>query len=99
VTVGLDNLDRFGMRDIIRTVVRRIEIADSRIQIIFRVPSPDGPPGPQSLTKTASWQHCTGVGGAHACLAQSLPKARQGLGEPQSKGACIPAPRLNSAHA
>ena len=37
--------------------------------------------------------------GAHACLAQSLPKARQGLGEPQSKGACIPAPRLNSAHA
>jgi hypothetical protein len=36
---------------------------------------------------------------AHACLAQSLPKARQGLGEPQSKSACAPAPRLNSAHA
>ena len=35
----------------------------------------------------------------HACLAQSLPKARQGLGEPQSKSACVPAPRLNSAHA
>ena len=32
-------------------------------------------------------------------LAQSLPKARQGLGEPQSKSACVPAPRLNSAHA
>jgi hypothetical protein len=25
--------------------------------------------------------------------------ARQGLGEPQSKSACVPAPRLNSAHA
>src|SRR4029077_14351566 len=36
---------------------------------------------------------------AHACLAQSLPKARQGLGEAQSKSACVPAPRLNSAHA
>jgi hypothetical protein len=33
------------------------------------------------------------------CLAQSLPKARQGLAEPQSKSACVPAPRLNSAHA
>ena len=28
-----------------------------------------------------------------------LPKARQGLGEPQSESACVPAPRLNSAHA
>jgi DDE superfamily endonuclease len=37
--------------------------------------------------------------GARACLAQSPPKARQGLGEPQSKGASVPAPRLNSAHA
>ena len=36
---------------------------------------------------------------AHACLAQSLPKARQGLGEPQSESARVPAPRLNSAHA
>jgi len=62
VTTGLDNLDRFGMRDIIRAVVRRIEIGDGRIEVIFRVPSPGGPPGPQSPTKTASWQHCTGVG-------------------------------------
>jgi len=71
VTTGLDNLDRFGMRDIIRTVVRRIEIADSRIEVIFRVPSPDGPPGPQSQTKTASWQHCTDVGREDLCLDQS----------------------------
>jgi site-specific DNA recombinase len=60
VAKGLDNLDRIGMQDIIGTVVRRIEIDDSRIEVIFRVPPPDGPPGPRSPTKTAdSWQHCT----------------------------------------
>jgi site-specific DNA recombinase len=63
VTTSFDNLDRFGMKDIIRTVVRRIEIDESRIGVIFRVPSPDGPEGPRSQTKsTGSWQHCTGVG-------------------------------------
>ena len=62
VTTGLDNLDRLGMQDIIRTVVRRIEIDDSRIEVIFRVPSPDGLSGAGSPTKTiGSWQHCTGV--------------------------------------
>ena len=62
VAKGLDNLDRIGMQDIIRTVVRRIEIDDSRIEVIFRIPPPDGPPGPRSPTKTADfWQHCTGV--------------------------------------
>ena len=82
VTTGLDNLDRLGMQDIIRTVVRRIEIDDSRIEVIFRVPSPD-PSGPASPTKTiGSWQHCTGVGRTNHRLAQSLPQARQGLGEP-----------------
>jgi site-specific DNA recombinase len=62
VTTGLDTLDRLGMQDIIRTVVRRIEIDDSRIEVIFRVPSLDGLSGPESPTKTiGSWQHCTGV--------------------------------------
>ena len=36
---------------------------------------------------------------AHYCLAQSLPKARQGLGESQPKGARVLAPRLNPPHA
>jgi site-specific DNA recombinase len=62
VAKGLDNLDRIGMQHIIRTVVRRIEIDDTRIEVIFRVPPPDGPPGPRSPIKTTdSWQHCTGV--------------------------------------
>ena len=51
VTTGLDNLDRTDMRDIIRTVVRRVEIDASRIEMIFRVPSPDGPPGPRSTNQ------------------------------------------------
>ncbi len=32
-------------------------------------------------------------------MAQSLPKARQGLGEPQPKGARVLAPRFNPPHA
>ena len=36
---------------------------------------------------------------AHDCLAQSLPKARQGLGVPQPKSARVLAPRLNPPHA
>ena len=72
VAKGLDNLDRIGMQDIIRTVVRRIEIDDSRIEVIFRVPPPDGPPGPRSPTKTTdSWQHCTGVGRTNVRVDQS----------------------------
>ena len=100
VITGLDHLDRLGMRDIIRTVVRRIEINDSRIEVVFRVPSPGDPPEPGSSTKmTGSWQHCTSVGRAYPRLAQPLPKARQGLGEPQSQSARILAPRLNPPHA
>jgi len=79
VITGLDHLDRVGMRDIIRTVVRRIEINDSRIEVVFRVPSPGDPPGPGSSTKmTGSWQHCTSVGRTNLRLdqSQSPPRAR-----------------------
>ena len=36
---------------------------------------------------------------AHDCVAQPLPKACQGLGEPQSQGARVLAPRFNPPHA
>jgi hypothetical protein len=36
---------------------------------------------------------------AQLCVAQSLSKARQGLGEPQSQGARIPASRFHSPYA
>jgi len=99
VTKRLDDLDRLGMQDIIRTLVRRIEIDDSHIEVIFRVPPPDGPSGPSPTDASGSWQHCTGVGRAFHRMAQSLSKTRQGLGESQSQRPRILAPRLNSAHA
>jgi hypothetical protein len=36
---------------------------------------------------------------AYPCLAQPLPQTRQGLGEPQSQGARVLAPRINPPHA
>ncbi|EHK52297.1 resolvase-like protein, partial [Mesorhizobium alhagi CCNWXJ12-2] len=62
VTAGLAGLDRTGMQQIIRTVVRRVEIDDAHIEIIFRVPPLDGPAGPKSPSEmTISRQHCTAV--------------------------------------
>lgn len=41
----LNALDETGVRDINRALVRRIEIDDARIEVVFRVPSLDGSPG------------------------------------------------------
>lgn len=61
VTKGLDQLDRTGMRDIIRTMVRRIEIDQNHVEVIFRVPPSNASPNPTSPTQTTGpWQHCTG---------------------------------------
>jgi hypothetical protein len=38
-------------------------------------------------------------GRAHHCLAQPMPTTCQRLGEPQSQGAHIPAPRIHPSHA
>jgi site-specific DNA recombinase len=96
---GLDELDEFGMREIIRALVRRIEIDDARIEVIFRVPSVDDTPGPPAPTKTtASKQHCTNVGGKNFRMAEPLPPAGEGLGVPQSKGSRIPPPRIRPSH-
>jgi len=62
VSQGLDGLDWLGMREIIRTVVRRVEIDHDNIEIVFRVPPPQGPPTAGSQIPTSgSRQHCTGV--------------------------------------
>ena len=99
VNTSLNNLDRVGMQDIIRIVVRRIEIDESRIEVIFRVPSADGPAGPRTPIKsTGSWQHCTGVGRTHHCLAQPLAPPRQGLGKSQPKRPRILETRVHSSH-
>ena len=52
----------------------------------------------QSLDKIGVDLSCL-CGCAHHCLIQALSKSCQGLGEPQSQGACILAPRINPPHA
>jgi site-specific DNA recombinase len=98
VTTRLDGLDRAGMQDIIRVLVRRIEIDDGQIEVIFRVPPPDGPSRPSPAGETGSWQHCSGVGRANLRLvrAQSAPSQRF-RGHHRKLNRVTPA-RLRSAH-
>jgi site-specific DNA recombinase len=60
VSQGLDQLDWHRMRQLIHTVVRRIEIDHDSVEVIFRVPppmrEPDDEPQPRS---PGSAQHCT----------------------------------------
>jgi site-specific DNA recombinase len=75
----LDGLDGAGMQEIIRILVRRIEIEGDAIEVVFRVPPQDGPGRPPPPTgESASWQHCTGVARAVLGLDQSQPSPGQG---------------------
>jgi site-specific DNA recombinase len=64
VTLGLDRLDWHGVRQIIHTVVRRIEINRDSVEVVFRVPPAGGSHrgGPSSEepqpSSGANWQHC-----------------------------------------
>jgi DNA-binding CsgD family transcriptional regulator len=75
----LDGVDRVSMREIMRILVRRIEINNDHTEVVFRVPPPDGPPQPTPREKTANWQHCTNVGRALLGLDQSQSPFGQGL--------------------
>jgi site-specific DNA recombinase len=80
VTGGLEALDERGRQEIVRALVRRIEIDNPGIEVIFRVPSLDGPAGPPTLTKTnASWHHCSGVRRTDVRLDQPSPTPGQGF--------------------
>jgi site-specific DNA recombinase len=65
--IGLGELDWRARRDVIRALVRRIEIDHDKIEVVFRVPGPssDGgnPSGPPSPTDPGplNWQHCGNV--------------------------------------
>ncbi|MFD2052011.1 recombinase family protein [Mesorhizobium calcicola] len=80
VKAGLAGLDRIGTQQIIRTVVRRVEIDNTQVEIVFRVPPLDGSAGqkPPSRT-TSSTQHCAADRRAHVRLARSVSQARQGF--------------------
>ncbi|HYF85765.1 recombinase family protein [Azospirillum sp.] len=56
---GLDDLDWSGKREIIRSLVRRVEIDANHVEIVFRVPpTPEPTPYDDALPRE-TWQHCT----------------------------------------
>jgi site-specific DNA recombinase len=60
---GLDAVDWHDKRDIIRTLVRRIEIDGTHVEVVFRVPpsTSEGPDKPRaSQPALDTWQRCTG---------------------------------------
>jgi site-specific DNA recombinase len=68
---GLEQLDWHGMRQIIHTVVRRIEIDHDSVEVVFRVPPPSSPSEPHPSTPSRkTWQHRTD---GHARLRRAMP--------------------------
>lgn len=59
VKEGLQEADWFTRRDIIRALVKRVEIDQEQVNVIFRI-GPQTPSNP-SDTSTQSLQHCGGV--------------------------------------
>jgi site-specific DNA recombinase len=87
VTHGLDQLDWLGMREIIHTVVRRIEIDRDSIEVVFRVPPTGGPSrGGLEPPRRGIWQDCTNVQArnrgryAFACLSVSKSRSARDRG-------------------
>jgi site-specific DNA recombinase len=81
VRENLDLLDWSARRDIIRLMVRRIEIDEGQVEIVFRIPPP--PSGGTGGDRTFKSKHrCTGERGADHRLAHHQPAAGQGLGGP-----------------
>src|SRR5215210_2648297 len=79
VRQNLDLLDWTTRRDVIRLMVRRIQIDDGQIEIVFRIPPLSGGPGRDHTSQPT--QHCPGERRTHHSLAEPLPSAGQGLGE------------------
>jgi len=102
---GLSELDWSARRDVIRALVRRIEIDHDKIEVIFRVPgpSPEGgthsrPPSPTD-PGPPNWQHC---GNVHRGLVREDPDhisapldlAVQSLQQPIEPAQAVPAPAV-----
>jgi len=89
VRQNLDLFDWATRRDVIRLMVRRIEIDDEQIEIVFRIPPLSGGPGGDHASQPT--QRCPGERGTHLRLVGALPTSGQGL-----RGAHAHAPRLCS---
>jgi hypothetical protein len=76
---NLDLLDWSARRDIIRLMVRRIEIDEGQVEIVFRIPPPPSG-GTGADPKFKSKHHCTGERGAHPGVAQPQPAALERSG-------------------
>ena len=80
---GLDELDWRGTREIVRALVRRIEVDGDAVEVVFRVlpPSPDG--GPEDASPRPGnphdRQHC---GDEHGRIVETVPLAAHGLDDP-----------------
>ena len=75
ISQGLDGLDWHGMREIVHTVVRRIEIDHDSVEVVFRVPPADPPPGARPQRSSA--QHCTdGYARLRRAMRRGAPQTR-----------------------
>ena len=85
----LEELDFTGKRDIIRILVRRVEIDTSHIEIVFRVPPAScgsgNPPANAGGNRAETWQRCTGECRADICMAREMPQARERLRNERGK--------------
>lgn len=54
----LENIEWNTKRDIIRHLVKRIEIDEEEVNIVFRVPELPESPGNKGLDNLENWQHC-----------------------------------------
>jgi site-specific DNA recombinase len=92
VQASLDDLDWDGRREIIRTLVRRIEIRETEVEVIFRIGVPSRSPGSPGVTtsgqpKDGSCQDC-GDRVPRGLLAAAL------QAEPARSGRDVPDPGL-----
>src|SRR5882672_3244565 len=75
VAQGIDRLDWIGKRNIIHTVVRRIEIDNDGIEVVFRIPS-TSPPSDHGPRSPIVAPHCSNVYARLDALLRNPPAQR-----------------------
>ncbi len=67
VKTGLHEADWLTRREIIRALVKRVEIDQEQVRVVFRVNPPPHTPQPPSEKDAPSLQHCRGRAESTAC--------------------------------